>query len=179
VFLFVPFIDISFAENLGQSIGLFFRYFEFNAGIYLFFKGLLQAFEWYSIQMILGKIFGAISVILLALIFFWFLARKAVPFLEAILLSFTVYFLFSVVLHPWYLTTLVAIASLFSIRYPIAWSLLAIVSYSAYSTFPYGEKPLVIIGEYAILLVFIWLERKHLFSLINSPLKVANKSNSA
>ncbi|MDX2127965.1 MAG: hypothetical protein SFU91_02885 [Chloroherpetonaceae bacterium] len=166
--LFLPFINFSFAENLGQSIGLFFRHFEFNAGIYLFMKELLLLLEWYSIQMILGKIFGLMCLFMLGVVFYWFVSTKSSDIISVVFLSFCIYFLLAVVVHPWYLTTLVALASLSSFRFPIAWSSLSVLSYSAYSVLPYHEKPAIIILEYILVLIVVGLERKKLQKIFNS-----------
>jgi alpha-1,6-mannosyltransferase len=69
--------------------------------------------------------------------------------------ALTVYLLLSTTVHPWYITTLVALTAMSHFRFAAVWSGLAILSYAAYRTSAYTESLWLITLEYAI--VFIWL----------------------
>ncbi|RDC62805.1 hypothetical protein [Adhaeribacter pallidiroseus] len=58
-------------------------------------------------------------------------------------------------MHPWYLTTLVALSVLTFYRYALVWSGLAVLSYATYQTASYHENLYLTALEYS--LVFGWL----------------------
>ncbi|GAB3811037.1 hypothetical protein GCM10028895_00820 [Pontibacter rugosus] len=69
--------------------------------------------------------------------------------------ALTIYFLLATTVHPWYLTTLLALTVMSNFRFTIAWTGLAILTYAAYRTSTYQESLWLVALEYSI--VFIWL----------------------
>ena len=71
--------------------------------------------------------------------------------------ALTVYLLMSTTVHPWYITPLVALAVFTDYRFPIAWSMLVIVSYAGYTETGYTENINLVITEYVLLAItLIW-----------------------
>ncbi|MBT8195307.1 MAG: mannosyltransferase, partial [Bacteroidia bacterium] len=56
------------------------------------------------------------------------------------LLFLSIHFFFATTVHPWYINTLVALSIFGFFRYPIIWSAMAILSYSAYANEPFSEN---------------------------------------
>jgi hypothetical protein len=76
---------------------------------------------------------------------------------KAMLWALMVYLLMSTTVHPWYITPLVALAVFTDYRFPIAWSMLVMVSYAGYSVNGYTENIYLVIAEYSLLtLTLIW-----------------------
>jgi alpha-1,6-mannosyltransferase len=57
-----------------------------------------------------------------------------------VLLTLTLYWLLSTTVHPWYITSLVAASVFTPFRYPLVWSGVIVLSYSAYQTTAYTEN---------------------------------------
>ena len=155
--LFYPFIDRTLL-NIKDSLGKFYDLFEFNASIYYLLKWVGGFFTSNDISDFTAKILGLISfLIILAISIIQFKKEKLV---QKCLFIFSIYFLMTTMIHPWYITTLVAFASLTNFRYPIMFSLLIPLSYFPYSLINFEENLFVILFEYLILFIFIFIEFK-------------------
>jgi len=69
-----------------------------------------------------------------------------------------VYFLFATTVHPWYLGTLVALATCTTFRFPMVWSGMAVLSYAAYQTPSYQENLWLVALEYGAVLAILATE---------------------
>ena len=70
----------------------------------------------------------------------------------------TVYLLFATTVHPWYLIPVIALSVISRFTFPIVWSLLIALSYSAYSNPGYTENGWLLSIEYAVVLTWFLLE---------------------
>jgi hypothetical protein len=69
----------------------------------------------------------------------------------------TIYLAFSAVVHPWYLTPLVALSVFTRLRFALIWSAMIPLSYYTYSVIPYSENHWFTGIEYLIVIGFlIW-----------------------
>jgi len=154
-FTFLPFLDSLLIEHILSSVNLYFQTFEFNAGIYYIVRNVLFQLVGYNMIHEIGPVLGSLSFLAILII------ALLKPFnwsgmMTRMLVVFTIYMALSTVVHPWYLVNLVIISCLVGkFTYPLIWSLLVVLSYSAYSTIPYAENMLLITLEY--LLVLGWL----------------------
>lgn len=153
--LFLPLLSLDVLRNIWQSIDLYFQRFEFNASVYYLLRWLGFRISGYNQIALIGP---ALSL-LVAVIIFWMAAvkrlgsvRRLAGYMAAAL---TVYLLLATTVHPWYLTTLVALTCLSNFRFAIIWSCLAIFSYSAYRTSAYTENLWLVALEYTV--VGLWL----------------------
>lgn len=155
--LFIPFFSTEFITNYSQTIGLWFGNFEFNASIYYLLREVGYAITGYNEIAIISKILPVISVLIILYLAF-FRKNNTIPSLSSsMLLALTCYLFLSTTVHPWYLTTLVALCVFTSYRFPLVWSFLIILSYFAYSNTDYKENFWIIVLEYTVVfLVFIW-----------------------
>ncbi len=155
VLLFYPLVSQEIILNILQSINLYFLRFEFNASFYYLLRWLGFALTGTNWIYVLGPLLSCITLLLiLALASSKRLGslRRMAGYMAAAL---TIYLLLSTTVHPWYITTLVALTAMSNFRYAIVWSGLAILSYAAYRTASYEENLGLVALEYTV--VFFWL----------------------
>lgn len=142
---FTPFIDIMLVEKLFSSVNLYFQKFEFNASIYYLVREIGFKIYGYNIIGTAGKVlaFFTFSGII-------FISWKSKNFFVGALSVLTLYFAMATTVHPWYASTLVAIAVFTQFRYPIAWSYLIFLSYATYQTTLYEENLWLVSLEYLV-----------------------------
>ncbi len=134
VLFLIPFSSDSFITNYSSTVGLWFSNFEFNAGIYSAVEHIAVQYgvkPWELIK-IYGKVFpivvGLFSIILGLLV----KQGNTNRLLSAMLWVLTAYYFLAPTVHPWYLVFPVFISLFTEYRYPLYWSALVFLSYSAY-----------------------------------------------
>lgn len=145
--LFAPFLSRELVVNFGKSLDLYFQKFEFNASFYYLFREVGYWITGYNIIHILGPLLSLVTLASIAVITF---QRR--PFIEKMLLVLTVYFLCATTVHPWYITTLVALGALTKRWYPVLWSALLPLTYVAYASQPYRENLRIVALEYILII---------------------------
>ena len=168
ILLFLPFLTPSLISNYSDSVGLWFTNFEFNASFYYLFRELGYLFRGWNEIAIIGKILPILVVLCILYLSFIKNIKTTYHFFNILLFAFTFYYLFSTTIHPWYLASLILLASFCSYRYPMVWSLGIVLSYMAYASKPYHENFLVIGIEYLLLFGFILFEIRIARNNINS-----------
>ncbi|MAD96124.1 MAG: mannosyltransferase [Flavobacteriaceae bacterium] len=162
--LFLPFLSDDFIANFSNSVGLWFRNFEFNASFYYLFREIGYLFRGYNEIAIIGKILPVLTILYLLYLSLIKKVKTTQQFFHILLFAFSFYYLFSTTIHPWYLTTLILLGAFTKLKYPLVWSLVAVISYHAYSTEPYQESLILIALEYAILFGFMIYETRKIGS---------------
>jgi hypothetical protein len=148
--LFLPFIDIHLLSNLGSSIDLYFRRFEFNAGMYYLIRWIGFELTGYNIVTTAGP---ALGLLVFAAVIFLTLGENMLTanhLFSMMQWSLTIFLFFSTVVHPWYVTTLVMFSVITGKKFPIVWSLVVILSYAAYGQQPYRENLWLVGAEYLL-----------------------------
>ncbi|MBO0938238.1 hypothetical protein J2I47_16925 [Fibrella sp. HMF5335] len=159
ILLFLPFFNIDMIRNMLQSIDLYFRMFEFNASIYYLIRAVGYWLAGYNVLSAIGLWISVVTTVALLTIAF---SRKH-PSAVRVLWMLTGYFAMATTVHPWYITSLVAVA-VFTItdrwqfRYPLLWSGVVWLSYAAYRQLPVREDNLLIIIEYGSVLLMLVLD---------------------
>lgn len=155
--LFLPFFSMKFINNYTETVGLWFGDFEFNASIYYLARAIGYAITGYNEIAIIGKILPIVTLIII-LGFSFFKKNHTIPKLTtSILLAFACYLFLSTTVHPWYIATLVILCVFTNYRFPLAWSLVVVLSYLAYLNVDNSENLWVIALEYIIVFsIFIW-----------------------
>lgn len=156
--LFLPFFNLTFLSNLGQSLDLYFRSFEFNASLYYLLRSVGYVMSGYNRIGVIGPGLSLVFVLLLVLLV-W---RERKPdwqnwFVPVVLIQ-TLYLFFSTTIHPWYLSFLIAGLPFTGFRYPLVWSYLVYLSYFAYSREPFAESGLLLSLEYGIVIPLMLVE---------------------
>jgi hypothetical protein len=136
-----------------SSLSLYFQRFEFNASIYYLLR---EAGYWifgYNIIAFSGKIIAIVSLVGIL----WF-SIQSKDFIKTALWIFSFYLALATTVHPWYISTLVAISIFTPFRYPIFWSFLIFLSYATYQTPAYTENLSLVALEYTIVYGFLMYE---------------------
>ncbi|GAB2539424.1 hypothetical protein [Rufibacter soli] len=152
--LFAPFLSQDLLLHLSSSLNLYFQKFEFNASVYYLLRALGSWVAGYNLISFLGPALSFLTF--LAALWFGFFFRRPCHDLRWLLFSslalFTLYLLFATIVHPWYVSTLVALAACTRFRFPMVWSGMGVLSYAAYQQASYQENLMLVALEYAIVL---------------------------
>jgi alpha-1,6-mannosyltransferase len=139
-------------SHIAESLNLYYGKFEFNGGIYLFFRSIgwwaigYNPITFVSKLMILFSLTGIVYVYL-----------KESDILSGFFWALIIYLGFSAIIHPWYLAPLVALNIFVRFRFILVWSALIPLSYISYRTLPYTENYWIIGLEYFIVTgYFLW-----------------------
>jgi len=158
ILLFLPLLNPVFIANISESIGLYFQSFEYNGSIYYVLRWLGFQTAGYNIISYLSP-WLSLSVALLIFIIALKVKESGFKYLpQNILFALTIFYLLSTTVHPWYITSMVAFASLTRFRYPIIWSGLIFFTYINYSYQPFWENIWIVVIEYMIVIGMIVYE---------------------
>ena len=166
-------------QNTGwlQSINLWFRSFEFNAGFYYVIRELDSMWRGYDNIHFVGPLMAGLTLMLILFIWIIYLKKQKWHWSAAMLFALTIYFLMTTTLHPWYLSTILALSVISGHYYPVIWTYLVFLSYSHYDQGGFSEKYIFICVEYFIL--FGWMIFEYRFRLSPVPLAPPQSSFSA
>ncbi|MEO0896013.1 MAG: hypothetical protein AAFY71_06415 [Bacteroidota bacterium] len=153
--LFLMILDAETFSHMLNSVELYIANFEFNASLWYVIRESFGHLTKENPLEIVGKYLALASV--LSILLFTFLEKK--PTIQnlpkAMLWVFGIYFLFASIVHPWYVTTAIALGSLSVIRFPMLWSVFLPLTYWTYQTLPYQENLWIVLLEYVV--VMGWL----------------------
>lgn len=158
--LFLPFYTTEFVTNYGETVGLWFQNFEFNASFYYLFREIGYWISGYNQIAIIGKLMAfVVFLIVLALAFF----RKndnLKSLVISMLLALTCYYFLSTTIHPWYVATLLFLSTFTKFRFPLVWSFMIIFSYLAYANSDNTENLWIIAFEYMVVFAVFLFDLK-------------------
>ncbi len=143
--------------NFMKSFGLYFAWFEFNTGVYSILRDFVKMISGVDISSYLSLYFPFLTMGLFTLIC---LFSPKTSSIEKLLLLYFVYFSFSPIVHPWYITIILPLGILSGKLYPILWTFLIFFTYSAYSEKPFMSVQWLVYLEYALLYLCYFLETK-------------------
>jgi alpha-1,6-mannosyltransferase len=157
ILLFAPFLSAEFLQNFLSTINLWFQNFEFNASIYNLVKWI--GFEFFDTNLIVpyGKISPFLVIAAILILAFFRKNRNSKQLITAMLFGISVYFLLATTVHPWYICTPLILSVFTKYKFPIIWSLVVMLSYSAYQAEVFSENLWLVTLEYTVLLGFaVW-----------------------
>ncbi len=157
ILLFSPLLIPQIFKNIGNSIGLYYHQFEFNASFYYVFKSIQHFFWGIRAPRLVGTLLIIPTIFYSVVYFFKNIKKQNVRILEPALYVFTIYLLGSAIVHPWYIILPIAISIFTSYRYPIFWGVLIFLTYIHYSVYKEYEY-LVLILEYVMVIGLIMVE---------------------
>lgn len=160
---FALILDIETFWNFKNSSGLYFTWFEFNTGFFYLARELGMSLAGVDITSKISLIFPTITVLLFGKLL---LSADKMGIPERLLLLYVVYFAFTPIVHPWYISLLIPLALLSGKLYPILWSLLIFFTYTAYGDV-YGESYWIIGIEYTLVYLLMYAEYKGNSEIIN------------
>ena len=165
VLMFIPILDEEMIAHMGESIELYFQRFEFNASVYYVLRWIGFQYKGYNMIATFGKVLPMLvvgGILLIAL----FEKNKSWPsFMKMAMWAFSLYLLMASIVHPWYLTTVLVFSLFTSFRYVMVWTLLVILSYSAYMSETYHEQLWLVAIEYVGVLSFLLWESWKMLAL--------------
>jgi alpha-1,6-mannosyltransferase len=173
--LFAPMLNREILEHFAASLDLYFRKFQFNAGLYYVVRGIgIQQTGW-DLGVILGPRLGIVSIgliLLLALFTRPMKGKIGIYLVDTLFISAMIQLLFSAAVHPWYLCTLLALGVFSQWRLAWCWSGVVALSYSHYMGGAFQEQFALIGLEYGLLLLgMIWVLIRRDYSFPLSPTK--------
>nr|WP_124587677.1 mannosyltransferase [Tenacibaculum discolor] len=157
ILLFLPFYSSELVSNYMNSVGLWFRNFEFNASFYYLAREIGYLFRGYNEIAIIGKIIPIVTIFFLLILTFFKKNRSIKQLIVSMLFTLSFYYFLTTTMHPWYIATLLILSVFTQYRYTVLWSLVIILSYQAYANSPWKENLWLITLEYLILYTYlIW-----------------------
>ena len=106
---------------------------------------------------LLGKLFALFTTLLIVAVSF-IAYRKKWGVAEVFLWVSTVFALFSLILHPWYIALVILFSSLTNYRFGILWSLLIMATYAGYTSTGFGEVYVLVAIEFIVVIAFAIFE---------------------
>ncbi|PIF01035.1 MAG: mannosyltransferase [Maribacter sp.] len=156
----IPFISPGFIANYSQTVGLWFSNFKFNSSLYNLVREIAVQFDakpWELIKTY-GKITPYITISIIVLVTFFRKNQNLSVLISSMLYILTTYYLLATIVHPWYIIFLVLLTIFTEYRFPLAWSLVVILSYYAYSQIDFKEHLGILSIEYIIVYGFLIFE---------------------
>ncbi len=174
--LFAPLLSQEVFYGMSQSLGLYFKRFEFNAGIYYLVREYGYWTKGYNIIQTAGWKLAVTSGLIILVVSWWpfhiaqsIKGKRFVPatwhtpdYLKSVPLLMMwiwgIYLLFSTTIHPWYVIPMLALSVFTTFRFVVVWSALIFFTYAGYSETEFHENLLIVLMEYGVILVYILYE---------------------
>ncbi|RIV44176.1 polyprenol phosphomannose-dependent alpha 1,6 mannosyltransferase MptB [Flagellimonas pelagia] len=159
--LLLPFYSPVFIDNYAETLKLWFSNFEFNAGIYNIVKKIAvtyyEAKPWELIDTY-GALITKIVIVITLLITFFRKNQNFPTTITSMVLALSCYYILTSTVHPWYVVFLMGISIFSSLRFPLVWSLMVILSYQAYANVDYKEHLWLLAIEYILVIGYFIYE---------------------
>ncbi|MBD1260496.1 mannosyltransferase [Maribacter polysiphoniae] len=158
--ILIPFISSEFIVNYSQTVGLWFSNFEFNSGLYNLIKEIAVRFDakpWELIKTY-GRIIPFITISIVVLTTFLRKNQNLSVLISSMLYILTTYYLLATIVHPWYIVFMVLLAVFTEYKFPLAWSMVVILSYYAYTQTDFKEHLGLLAIEYIVVYGFLIFE---------------------
>ncbi len=169
ILFFLPLLNAEIISGFSESIGYYFKKFEFNASIYYLVR------EWgfwkygYNIIQTVGvklAIYCAAAILFYTVLDFILNVKRKHKVLPtaystlptSYLIVLTIYFAFATTVHPWYTTTLLALSVFTKFRFPAVWTGSIFLTYAGYTTNGFSENLWITGIEYVIVFGYLAYE---------------------
>ncbi|WP_439131785.1 mannosyltransferase [Polaribacter sp.] len=156
--LFLPFYSSTLIDNYSNSVGLWFKSFEFNASFYYLFREIGYLFRGYNEIAIIGKITPILTILFLIILTFFKKSTSIIQLFTAMLFGLCFYYFTATTVHPWYLATPIILSIFTKYKFPVIWSFVIILSYQAYSNLPWQENLWFVSIEYMFVFCYLIYE---------------------
>ena len=144
---------------MSSSIGLYFQKFEFNASIFYIVREIgFWVKNWDIIQVASKWLSMIVISIILVITFLENIKKQNLP--GIFVWPLFIYFAFASIIHPWYVTPIVAFCLFSRYWFPILWSFTIFISYAGYTPDGFQEQLWVLLLEYipvyVVLIYELW-----------------------
>ena len=157
IILFLPFLSYDFINNYAETVGLWFRNFEFNASLYYLAREYGYTYRGFNEIAVIGKIIPLVVLFFTLVITFFRKNKTGIELITAMLFVLTFYYFTATTIHPWYIATLLILSIFTRYKFPLVWSFIIIISYLAYANSNNIENLWIIGFEYVVVYsVFFW-----------------------
>lgn len=165
IICFLPFVSFVDLRNVFESFDLYFQRFEFNGSIYYLCRSTGFYFTGFNQIYWIGPLLAGVSLLLILAISFVYRFKNRWALFTGFLLINSVYLFLSPIVHPWYLVMIIGFSVLSHYRFPIVWSGTVFLSYAAYGGAIVQEYPVLLLIEYLVVFIALYLDVKKHFSI--------------
>lgn len=161
----LPFLNLEIINGLGNGLDLFFRKFEFNAGLFFLIREVGFWVKGYDIVQTAGPWLTVIAFVLIVG-YSLFGVNDQTRWAKAFTVVLFIQLIFATTVHPWYVIPLVAFSCFTGFAFPVMWSGIIFISYLGYSDSSYQHPMGWIALEYILVIglaVYEILRNKPLF----------------
>jgi hypothetical protein len=154
---FTPFLSLLFFNNFLETTSLWFQDFEFNASIYYVIRWIGFKVVGWNMIAIIGKVLSLVIIVFILILTFFRENKSIQQLITTLLFGISAYFILSTTIHPWYIASPLLLSVFTKYKFPIVWSFVVVLSYSAYSNQVFSENLWLVTLEYFIMFsFFIW-----------------------
>ena len=157
-FIFFLPIGINNLPNFYNTIKLWFSNLEFNGSIYYAIRHLGYKIKGYNIINSVGFITPLLTTIIMLSLLFSKNNQKIKTILEKMFLLLFIFYVISMVVHPWYIITILYLGLFTKYNFQIIWSAFIFLTYSAYQNSKVEENFYLIGLEYIVVFGFFIYE---------------------
>jgi alpha-1,6-mannosyltransferase len=158
ILLLLPIFLSNQQAEFFSTVALYFHNFQFNSSILSLLRQYMLRLSGLDLVFVFGPLLSFVSLLIISALFLFRNNKQPLIALESILFALTVYYFLTTTVHPWYITILVILSIFTRFSYPVAWSLMVIVSYRAYSNGAFSENFVLIIMEYVVVYAYFLFE---------------------
>lgn len=153
----IPLVGLDTILNIMDSLDLYFQNFEFNASVYYLLGHIAYWWKGYNVIQWLGPSLALLGGLAILYLLFFKSSSSWESLFNSLLFSLTIYYSLATTVHPWYIAFVLFMGCFTAYIYPILWSAVAFLSYTAYSENGVVEAAWVLSIEYITLfLVMIY-----------------------
>lgn len=156
--LFTLMVNEELWANIQTSLDLYFQNFEFNASIFYIARAYSFASVGYDDIAFWGPFLSKIATVLIVILTVVRKSEKPVDLFTGMLFIGVIYYTFATTVHPWYISTFLAISIFTRYKFMLVWSLLIMLTYYAYGNPGFQENPQFIILEYVLVFGIMIIE---------------------
>lgn len=142
--------------GMGDSLSLFFKNFEFNAGVFFVIRAIGFYIKGYDMVAQIGPALSLVAMVLI-LTYAIFGIRKNTNIAVAFITIFFIQLSLATTVHPWYVIPMVGLCCLTRLWFPVVWSALIFMTYWGYTTAGYEHPFWAMAIEYIIIIpLAVW-----------------------
>lgn len=151
-------LNPKFMENFMVSIDLYTKNFEFNASIFYLFRSYSFSTVGYDEIALYGPLLSKIAAVGIFLLAFLKGIKEDRAIFTGMMFALVIYYALATTVHPWYISMILILSIFTQYKFGLVWSLLIMLSYSAYGNDTFNENLLFITIEYSLLYLIMIYE---------------------